>query len=111
MRWIRNPWLGSVLVLAALVIYARAETPLAALAIGLPFAIVVWAYWCFGQRMSASKGIMSTPPAQLFPKGVGIVIVVFWVYYAALIFILGGEVGQVYELRRTRRLQRETFEG
>jgi membrane protein len=41
----------------------------------------------------------------------GIVIVVFWVYYAALIFILGGEVGQVYELRRTRRLQRETFEG
>jgi membrane protein len=39
-----------------------------------------------------------------------IVIVVFWVYYAALIFILGGEVGQVYELRRTRRLQRETFE-
>jgi membrane protein len=40
----------------------------------------------------------------------GIVIVVFWVYYAALIFILGGEVGQVYELRRTRRLQRETFE-
>ncbi len=41
----------------------------------------------------------------------GIVIVVFWVYYAALIFILGGEVGQVYALRRTRRLQRETFEG
>jgi membrane protein len=40
----------------------------------------------------------------------GIVIAVFWVYYAALIFILGGEVGQVYELRRTRRLQRERFE-
>lgn len=39
-----------------------------------------------------------------------IVIVVFWVYYAALIFVLGGEVGQVYELRRVRRLQREAFE-
>jgi membrane protein len=38
------------------------------------------------------------------------VIVVFWVYYAALIFILGGEVGQVYELRRTRRLQRAILE-
>jgi membrane protein len=38
------------------------------------------------------------------------VIVVFWVYYAALIFILGGEVGQVYELRRTRRLQRAVLE-
>lgn len=38
-----------------------------------------------------------------------IVIIVFWTYYAALIFILGGEVGQVYELRRKRRLQREVF--
>jgi membrane protein len=40
-----------------------------------------------------------------------LVIVVVWVYYAALIFILGGEVGRVYELRRVRRQQRETFEG
>ena len=38
-----------------------------------------------------------------------IVVIVVWTYYAALIFILGGEVGQVYELRRTRRLQREVF--
>lgn len=38
-----------------------------------------------------------------------IVIAVIWTYYAALIFILGGEVGQVYELRRMRRLQREVF--
>jgi membrane protein len=34
-----------------------------------------------------------------------LVIIVAWVYYAALIFLIGGEVGQVYELRRTRRLQ------
>ena len=38
-----------------------------------------------------------------------LVIIVVWVYYAALIFLIGGEVGQVYELRRTRRLQREVF--
>lgn len=38
-----------------------------------------------------------------------IIILVTWVYYTAVIFILGGEVGQVYELRRVRRLQRETF--
>jgi membrane protein len=38
------------------------------------------------------------------------VIVVFWVYYAALIFILGGEVAQVYDLRRVRRLQRAVLE-
>lgn len=35
---------------------------------------------------------------------------VFWVYYSALIFIIGGEVAQAHELRRVRRLQRETFE-
>ena len=40
-----------------------------------------------------------------------IIIIVIWVYYAALLFIIGGEVGQVYELRRVRRLQREVFEG
>lgn len=39
-----------------------------------------------------------------------IVSLVFWVYYAALIFIIGGEVAQAHELRRVRRLQRETFE-
>lgn len=39
-----------------------------------------------------------------------IVVVIVWVYYAAMIFILGGEVAQVYELRRVKRLQREAFE-
>ena len=39
-----------------------------------------------------------------------IVIVVIWVYYAALIFVLGGEVAQVHELRRIRRMQREQLD-
>ncbi len=38
-----------------------------------------------------------------------LVSLVFWVYYAALIFIVGAEVSQAHELRRTRRLQRETL--
>jgi membrane protein len=38
-----------------------------------------------------------------------IVVVVVWFYYASLIFILGGEVAQVYELRRVRKRQREVF--
>jgi membrane protein len=38
-----------------------------------------------------------------------IIVIVVWFYYAALIFILGGEIGQVYELRRTRRKQREAW--
>ena len=39
-----------------------------------------------------------------------IVVLVLWVYYSAFFFIIGGELGQVYELRRVRRQQRETFE-
>ena len=38
-----------------------------------------------------------------------IVVVIVWFYYASVIFILGGEVAQVYELRRVRRQQREVF--
>ena len=38
------------------------------------------------------------------------VILIIWVYYAATIFILGGEVAQVAELRRVRRHQREILE-
>ena len=49
-------------------------------------------------------------PASMYTGTlISLVIVVVWFYYAALIFILGGEVGQVYELRRTRKLQREVF--
>ena len=28
----------------------------------------------------------------------------FWIYYGAIVFILGGEVAQVYTMHRTRRL-------
>jgi membrane protein len=38
------------------------------------------------------------------------VILVFWIYYSAVVFILGGEVGQVYELHRIRRRQRELLD-
>ena len=49
-------------------------------------------------------------PGSLYTGSVAaVVVLVVWVYYAALVFILGGEVGQVYELRRTRKRQREVF--
>ncbi len=51
--------------------------------------------------------IASLHPGSLYTGTIAaLVIAVVWIYYAALIFILGGEVGQVYELRRTRRRQR-----
>jgi len=49
-------------------------------------------------------------PASLYTGTLTVlIVVVVWFYYAALIFILGGEVGQVYELRRVRKVQREVF--
>ena len=55
--------------------------------------------------------VKSFNPGSLYTGTLSaIVIVVFWVYYSGLIFILGGEVAQVYELRRVRRMQRERFE-
>ena len=54
--------------------------------------------------------IMGLNPQSIYTGTIAaLVIIVVWVYYAALIFLIGGEVGQVYELRRTRRLQREVF--
>ena len=38
------------------------------------------------------------------------VVLVFWIYYSAVIFVLGGEVAQVYDLMRIRRKQRELLE-
>jgi membrane protein len=38
------------------------------------------------------------------------VIIVLWIYYSAMVFILGGEVAHVYELLRVRRQQRELLE-
>ncbi len=39
-----------------------------------------------------------------------LIILVFWIYYSSVVFILGGEVAQVYELYRVRRRQRELLE-
>lgn len=36
-----------------------------------------------------------------------VIIIVLWVYYMAIIFILGGEVGQVAAMRKIRRQQKE----
>jgi membrane protein len=49
-------------------------------------------------------------PASLYSGTLAVIIIVIsWSYYAAVIFILGGEVGQVFELRRVRKAQREVL--
>jgi len=63
-----------------------------------------------GAKQAFRAIIRSMNPSSLYTGTIAaLVIVVVWVYYAALIFLIGGEVGQVYELRRTRKLQREVF--
>jgi len=53
--------------------------------------------------------VMSISVQSLYTGTIAaLVIVVAWVYYAAIIFLIGGEVGQVYDLRRARRLQVDT---
>ena len=55
--------------------------------------------------------VKSFHPGSLYSRTLAaLVITILWVYYSAIVFILGGEVAQVYELRRMRRLQREAFE-
>lgn len=64
-----------------------------------------------GAKLIFGLYVSSFNPGSLYAGTVAaVVVVVFWVYYAALLFILGGEVGQVYELRRTRKRQREVFQ-
>ncbi|MDO8500771.1 MAG: YihY/virulence factor BrkB family protein [Gemmatimonadaceae bacterium] len=55
--------------------------------------------------------VRSFNPGSLYTGTLAaLIIVVVWVYYASMIFVLGGEVAQVHELRRVRKLQREAFE-
>ncbi len=75
---------------------------IAALFTGLMLEFAKWAF---------SAYVSSFNPGSFYTGTVAaIVLVVIWVYYSSLIFILGGEVAQVYELRRVRKRQREAFE-
>jgi membrane protein len=63
------------------------------------------ARYLFGQVMTVLN------PGSVYSGVIAAAIVgIVWSYYVALVFILGGEVGQVYDLLRTRRLQRVVFE-
>jgi membrane protein len=55
--------------------------------------------------------VTSFKPGSLYTGTIAaLVIAVLWVYYASMVFILGGEVAQVYELRYMRKRQHEAFE-
>jgi membrane protein len=85
----------------------KRRTPWKTALVAASFASVAWELlkglfsWYFGSGAGSSRvyGALLAP-----------VLLMLWVYYSALVFMLGGEVGQVYDLLRVRRRQREMLE-
>ena len=62
-------------------------------------------------KMVFTLYVRSFNPGSLYTGTLAaFVIVVVWVYYASVVFILGGEVAQVFELRHVWRTQRAVLE-
>jgi uncharacterized BrkB/YihY/UPF0761 family membrane protein len=40
-----------------------------------------------------------------------LVVLFFWIYYASVVFILSGELAQVYTMRKARKVQIQTALG
>ncbi len=63
-----------------------------------------------GARLVFAYYAITFNPGSLYTGTLtALIIVIVWFYYASVIFILGGEVGQVHELRRVRKQQRGVF--
>jgi membrane protein len=80
----------------------------------LPARRVRWRQAAVGALTAATlfefaRGVFLWIIARLNPGSLytgtlsAVIVVVFWVYYAALIFVLSGEVAQIHELRRQAR--------
>lgn len=75
--------------------------------IAATFTAVLW------ELLKAGFGLYLTQIADyrsVYGGVATLVIVVVWIYYLSIVFVLGGEVAQVHELRRVRRQQREVLE-
>jgi membrane protein len=59
------------------------------------------------KRLFAWYALNVAEYSSTYGNFLNLVIIVFWMYYIALAFVLGGEVGQVYALRRVRKRQKE----
>ncbi len=60
------------------------------------FELARWLFGIYAHVMNPGSLYTSTLAA--------IVVAMFWIYYAGIIFTFGGEIGRVYELRRAERL-------
>jgi membrane protein len=111
MGWVEY-WLGRVIGFAVIVLmfYSLYKfLPIRRVRNSTAFVAALFA----GFLLEVAKNVFGGAATRFSPSSfytgtiAVIVIVVVWTYYVALIFAIGGEVGQVYELRRVRRRQRE----
>jgi len=60
----------------------------------------------FGFMHGESVGFAVTPTVAIAYAIVALFLFLLWVYYTAYLFLLGGEVAEMYDLVRMRRSQR-----
>jgi membrane protein len=85
----------------------KRRTPWRMAMVGAVFTAVAWEllkslfalYVVYATSWQRVYGVLVTP-----------IILVLWIYYSALVFLMGGEIAHVYELLRVRRMQRELLE-
>ncbi|MBI2796777.1 MAG: YihY/virulence factor BrkB family protein [Gemmatimonadetes bacterium] len=79
-----------------------------------PRTALVAALWTTGMfelaRYLFAAYVLALNPGSLYTSTLrAIVVVMFWIYYAGIIFTFGGEIGRVFELRRAERLGAEPW--
>jgi len=85
----------------------RRRTPWRMSLVGAVFTALAWELL---KGLFAMYILHATGWQRVYGALVTPVIIVLWIYYSAVVFILGGEVAHVDELLRVRRAQRELLE-
>ncbi|MBV9110914.1 MAG: YihY/virulence factor BrkB family protein [Gemmatimonadetes bacterium] len=85
----------------------RRRTPWRMAMVAAVFTSVAWELL---KGLFAIYVLHATTWQRVYGALVSPVILVLWIYYSAVVFILGGEIAHVYDLMRKRRLQRELLE-
>ena len=106
-------WLAATIAFASIwaffaLIYARVPARriprrtalVAATVMAVSYEVMKWGFGWYATSVanySSTYGNLAT-----------LVVLFFWIYYASLVFILSGEIAQVYTMRKARKLQIQT---
>ena len=76
---------------------------LAATVMAVSYEVMKWGFWWYATSVAdyrSTYGNLTT-----------LVVLFFWIYYASVVFILSGEIAQVYTMRKARKVQIQTALG